>query len=220
MKKILAQLALVAMPLVSIAAPNPVSWDKMVEYVNSTMTLTQADWKAACTGNPNSTEGCYGNAGSQAFAKINRLSGNPLGYAGAKGSAPHSLWIRQVGEGTTCSATDEPLSIENTSTVENSTIWICGVQLTDGSSVSLARNLGALIDNAAYTPSTPSGILFATISSGNMVQGAVTTLKDPLYFLNSPIQPTAYVFCISTDTSSNIAAFQQVPMAAMNSGVC
>ena len=41
---------------------------------------------------PNTPTGeCYGNASSKAFAKINRLGGNPLGYAGVTGSAANSL---------------------------------------------------------------------------------------------------------------------------------
>ncbi len=125
-------------PAITMATPNPASQDwvnaqiaatvaQLQNEITTASTLSAADWAAVCqSGNINSTNGCYGDAGSQAFAKINRLGGNPLGYAGVTGSAVNSVWVRQVGVGTSCTTTDAPLSILNTSADSNSTLWICG----------------------------------------------------------------------------------------------
>lgn len=196
-------------------------------YVNQAMTtattLTQADWQAICqTGDINSPNGCYGDAGSQAFAKINRLGSNPLGYAGVTGSAANSVWLRQIGVGTSCTTTNAQLAVLNTAGGANSTIWICGVELTNGSPVSSAYSLGALINNAAYTPSNSSaGILFSTIGIGNMLGGRTTPVtSNELYFADSPVLPTAYLFCISTTNTSVATAFAQAPAASFNDIQC
>lgn len=73
---------LAAMPFASVAAPNPVTWDKMVAYVNGATVLTAADWAAACTsGSPTSATGCYGTSNSTAFTKINNRTGGFTSYA-------------------------------------------------------------------------------------------------------------------------------------------
>lgn len=204
-------IALAAIPFVSMAASNPVTWDKMVQYT----TITQADWQALCqSGDINSTNGCYGDAGSQVFAKINRLGGNPLGYAGVTGSAANSLWVRQVGAGTSCIATNSPLYILNTSTVNaNTTIWICGMELTNGSPVSSTGGLGALGGNQSIDPSNnTSGVTFSTISSGNMTaRGSTQLTPNILYFNASTVLPTVYVFCVSTTATSTATAFAEAP---------
>ncbi len=185
-------------------------------------TLTQADWQDVCqSGNINTTNGCNGDAGSQAFAKINRLGGNPLGYAGITGSAANSVWVRQLGVGTSCTTTNAQLRILNTAVDPNSTIWICGAELTNGSPVSSSAGLGALINNAAVSPSSnQAGILFSTIAIGNMAGGGNTAMTNgELYFSGSTILPTVYVFCISTTNTSAAKAFEQAPGTSLN-GAC
>ena len=190
------------------------------DQITAATTLTAADWTAACqTGNINSTNGCYGDAGSEAFAKINRLGGNPLGYAGVTGSAANSLWIRQVGAGTSCTTTNNPLYILNTSTVDsNSTVWICGTELTNGSPVSFSAGLGTLMGSQAVNPSNNVvGILFSTISIGNMNPRGNTQLTSGiLYFNGSSILPTVYLFCISTTNTSTATPFVEAPQASFD----
>ncbi len=204
--------AIAAIPSLTLADVN--------QAITTATTLTQEDWQATCqSGNINSTGGCYGDAGSQAFAKINRLGGNPLGYAGTTGSAANSLWVRQVGAGTSCTTTNSPIYILNTSTVSgNSTIWICGVELTNGSSVSSTGGLGALGGNQAIDPSNnTSGVTFTTISSGNMVaRGSNQLTPSILYFNGSAVLPTAYVFCVSTTATSAATAFAEAPATSFD----
>ncbi|MDI1352962.1 MAG: hypothetical protein PSV35_09420 [bacterium] len=206
----------------SIATATATIETQINQDILAAITLTEADWRSVCqSGDVNSINGCYGNAASQAFAKINRLGGNPLGYAGVTGNAANSVWVRQVGVGTSCTATDAPLSILNTAVNPNTTIWICGAELTNGSPVSSSAGLGALINNAAYTPSRPAGILFSTIAINNMSGGSTTQLtNNPLYFANSTILPTVYVFCISTTETSALTAFAQAPGTSLNSVQC
>ncbi len=186
--------------------------------ITAATTLTATDWTAACqTGDIDSASGCYGDAGSEAFAKINRLGGNPLGYAGVTGSATSSVWIRQIGTGTGCDTTNAQLRIVNTSSGANSTIWICGAELTDGSPVSLSAGLGALGGGLSVDPSNnATGILFSTISVGNMGAGGVTPITSGiLYFNASSVLPTVYLFCISTDNASTATTFGEVPQARL-----
>jgi len=204
----------------SIAALPTLTQSEVNQAIVAAMTLSQADWQAVCqNGNINSTTGCYGDAGSDTFAKINRLGGNPLGYAGVTGSAANSVWVRQIGTGTSCTTTNAQLSIINTAGVANSTIWICGVELTNGSPVSYSAGLGALVTNAAVGPgSNQVGILYTTIASSNMSAGGTTALTSgQLYFTGSTILPTAYAFCISTTNTSVATAFAQAPGASFNS---
>jgi len=221
-------------PAITMAASNPASQDWVKAQIAATVaqlqnetatasTLSAADWAAVCqSGNINSSNGCYGDAGSQAFAKINLLGGNPLGYAGVTGSAVNSVWIRQVGAGTSCTTTNAQLSITNTTVDANSTLWICGVDLTNGSPVSSAYALGVLVNDAAYTPNNSSaGILFSTIAIGNMLGGGTTALtSNALYFAGSTILPTAYVFCISTTNTSAATPFAQAPATSLNGAQC
>ncbi len=189
------------------------------DQITAATTLTAADWTAACqTGNINSASGCYGDAGSEAFAKINRLGGNPLGYAGVTGSAANSVWIRQVGAGTSCTNTNTPLYILNTTVDANSTLWICGTELTNGSPVSFSAGLGTLMGNQAVDPSNNvAGIPFSTISIGNMAGlGATQLTPNLLYFNGSSILPTVYLFCISTTNTSTATPFVQAPQASFD----
>ncbi len=192
----------------------------VADQITAATTLTAADWTAACeTGDINSASGCYGDAGSEAFAKINRLGGNPLGYAGVTGSAANSLWIRQVGVGTSCTTTNAPLYILNTSTVDsNSTLWICGTELTNGSPVSFSAGLGTLMGSQEVDPSnSPAGILFSTISIGNMsARGNTQLTPNVLYFNGSSVLPTVYLFCISTTNTSTATPFVQAPQASFD----
>ena len=209
--------AFVAMPSVLLAAPNPVSWDKMVQYVNTSTTLTPSDWQAVCqSGSINSTGGCYGDAGSAAFAKINRLAGHMLDYAGVTRSAANSVWVRQLGDGTNCTVKDSPLSVLNTAAEANSTLWNCGLALTSGASVSASAGLGALQINVV-DPTTTAGISFASISVGSIAAGGLNQLTNTiLYFAGTPILPTAYAFCVSTSNSSVATAFAQAPAVAFS----
>lgn len=196
----------------------------VADQITAATTLTAADWTATCqTGDINSVSGCYGDAGSDAFAKINRLGGNPLGYAGVTGSAANSVWVRQIGTGTSCTSTNTPLRVLNTSAGANSTIWICGTTLTNGSPVSLTAGLGTLPSNQEVDPSNnTAGIRFSTIGIGSMA-GAGNTQLTPsvLYFNGSSILPTVYLFCISTTNTSTATAFVETPQASLNgSGGC
>ena len=181
----------------AIAAVPTQTQAQVNQAIVAATTLTQTDWQAVCqSGNINSTNGCYGDAGSQAFAKINRLGGNPLGYAGVTGSAANSVWVRQVGVGTSCTTTDAQLRILNTAADSNSTLWICGTELTNG-------------------------ILFSTIAIGNMAGGSTEVLtNNALYFAGSTILPTVYVFCLSTTNTSAATAFAQAPGTSLNGTQC
>ena len=124
---------------VAFAQSNPASVNYVNKAIAAATTLTQADWQAVCqSGDINSSGGCCGDAGSEAFAKINRLGRNPMGYAGVTGSSSNSVWIRQVGVGTNCTMTSRRLKVKNAQQPfnTNSTIWICGAELTEGSPVS------------------------------------------------------------------------------------
>ena len=201
---------------VVFAQSNPVSVSYVNKAIAAATTLTSADWEAVCkSGDINSSSGCYGDAGSEAFAKINRLGGNPMGYAGVTGSAANSVWLRQVGAGTNCTTTGKRLMVKNAESAANSTIWICGAELTMGSPVTAVNSLGALTTDDTYDPGTSAGILFTTIGRSNMGIGQSRTLTaNELYMNNSTIFPTVYVFCISTNSTSVATAFDpQVPRA-------
>jgi len=196
------------------AQSNPASVSYVNKAIAEAITLTSADWQAVCqSGDINSSNGCYGDAGSVAFAKINRLGGNPLGYAGVTGSAANTVWLRQVGDGTNCRTTSRRLLVKNAEPAANSTIWICGAELTTGSPVTAVNSLGALTTDNTYDPGTPAGILFTTIGLGNMQSGQSRTLTaNELYMEGTTVFPTVYVFCISTNSSSVATAFSpQVP---------
>ena len=109
---------------VVFAQSNPASVSYVNKAIAAAITLTPADWQAVCqSGEINSSSGCYGDAGSEAFAKINRLGGNPMGYAGVTGSSANSVWIRQVGVGTNCTTTSRRLMVKNAEpSAANSTI--------------------------------------------------------------------------------------------------
>jgi hypothetical protein len=209
----------------AVAQSNPASVSYVNKAIAAATTLTSADWQAVCqSGDINSSNGCYGDAGSEAFAKINKLGGNPMGYAGVTGSAANSVWIRQVGVGTNCTSIGKRLMVKNAQMAANSTIWICGTALTLGSPVNFAYSLGALTTQNTYNPtSTPAGIAFTTIGLGNMGAGTAESLTaNELYMNSSTVLPTVYVFCISTNSSSVATAFQpQVPQTFFqNEAVC
>jgi hypothetical protein len=199
---------------VAFAQSNPASVSYVNKAIAAAIKLTPADWQAVCQhGDINSSGGCYGDAGSEAFAKINRLGGNPMGYAGVTGSSANSVWIRQVGDGTNCKTAASRLLVKNAELAENSTIWICGAELPTGSPVSSVNALGALTANTTYEPGTSAGIIFTTIGLHNMQSGESKTLTaNELYMENTTVFPTVYVFCISTNSTSVATAFQpQVP---------
>lgn len=105
-------LALFAVSTLSSAAPNPASQDWVRKEIATAIqkiqpsagTLTAADWSAVCvTGSVSSAGGCFGNASSAAFARLNNGLGGFTSYAGintAGEPVPNSVFIKAFLAGT------------------------------------------------------------------------------------------------------------------------
>jgi len=113
-----AYLALLAAPTLSMAAPNPASQDWVLQQIAYAVnhipvaagTLTAADWSAVCvTGSVSSPTGCFGNASSAAFARLNDGLGNFTSYAGVNmaGASGNTVFIKAFLAGT-----NTPLNVQ------------------------------------------------------------------------------------------------------------
>ena len=105
-------IAAMAFSTAMFAAANPVSYDKMVQYVNShTSTLTAADWSAVCSsGSPTSAQGCFGEVSSSAFHRLDVGLGGFSTITGintTESTAPNSVFIKAF-----LASTNTPVSNE------------------------------------------------------------------------------------------------------------
>ncbi len=188
------------------AHKNPINQD----YVQ----LSIPDWSAACSaGLLNSSSGCYGDINSVAFAKIDRISNGILVNNGISGSGPSTLWLRQLGAGTTCAAQEANINVQVSATL--STDWNCGVYTLAGQNVS--RYNGTI----GYAGTWASGVgvalrLIATGTGPNLY--AFTTLQ----YSGAAPSPPLIMLCISAESghSGTATSFQQSPRAAIGGNLC
>ena len=128
-------IATLALSTAIFAAPNPVSYDQMVKYVNAhTSTLTAADWTALCaSGSPADSTGCYGNVNSTAFTKVNQGTGGFLTYANINpANAPAgSLFVKAFYAGTNLPTAGNAIALSILAT----NVARCGLYIQQGTGV-------------------------------------------------------------------------------------
>jgi hypothetical protein len=204
--KLLLQLAKLAtsvvaiIPFASIAGPNPITWDKMAEYVQIATTLSAADWAKACSsGSPNDAAGCYGNPNSLGFAKVNRFTGGFLTVANVDPTdAPaNSIYIKAFYAGTNTPQT--PGSISVTLTANN--MARCGLYMQQGTGLDTLYS-GSI--NSSTSNNSTAGPVAAhpvTVNAGSVIIGVYSPGDSDV----NPQQPL-YLVCGGVETCDGSTA--------------
>ena len=184
----------VVLSAAACAAPNPVSYDKMVEYVAAhSGILTAANWAAACTtGSPLSANGCYGDAASTGFARINRGLGGYSSYSGINisGSVAGSIFIKAF-----LANANTPIDPENISvTLASGYGARCSLFTQEGAGINGVEGMGNSGSNG--TLSGPQAAQITTVSSAQ--QDIKITNAAPAV-INAPL----YILCVGFNTTDN-----------------
>ncbi len=111
----LCSVALLSLPLLSFAAPNPASQDWVGK--NYRPQLSAAVWDAACSsGTTESSEGCYGNVSSSAFGLINQAVGGftSLANINATNAPNNSVFIKAFFAGTNTPVSGTDITVNHT----------------------------------------------------------------------------------------------------------
>ena len=164
------------------AASNPINQN----YV----TLSSADWEAACTAGTTAA-GCFGNIGSTAYRKLDRLLQSPATVISLiPQSVPNSIYIKKYGPGGAVMANTGSYTV---STVTGATV-VC---------VSFTQN-SPTFKVLQYEPgpitvfnSTNLGIFTATAFPSNATMAIVVSIKIQAGGGTAPADPIVplYVIC-------------------------
>lgn len=188
----IAASVLAIMPLASIAGPNPITWDKMAEYVQIATTLSAADWTKACSsGSPTDAAGCYGNVNALGFAKVNRFTGGFLTVANINASnAPaNSVYIKAFYAGTNTPQKPESITV----TLNKGSAARCGVYLQQGTGLDTlySGSINTSTDNdstAGPVAAHPVTVNSDSVTIGVYTGGNTFNPQQPLYLICAGVE--------------------------------
>lgn len=179
------------------------------------LALTAEDWAAVCDSGT-LDDGCKGDISSEAMQKINLVGRDFLGNTSIHGSGAKTVWIQQIGTGTSCIESDARVGL---AADFNSTEWSCGVALPQavlvGVSVEILGGSYLGFDNDIGV----SANLSTKIPRGT--NGDVTTFA--IFPPNSSTMDiTAYVICVSTSAieTGEVRPFEETPKVLLNGERC
>lgn len=177
--------------------------------------LSAADWAAVCDSGT-IDDGCYGDISSEAMQKINLVGRDFLGNTSIQGSGTKTVYIRQIGTGTSCIDNDARVGI---AADVNRTVWSCGVALPQAVIVGVA--IEAI--GGSYLGFDNDIGVSANLNT-KIAQGTNGDINTYAIFPpeSSSMDITAYVICVSTSSSEigEVRAFKEEPKVLINGERC